>query len=104
MWFTVITFVLALLALLLGLANVLAIGGIYKDYLTFKEGVRRMAEVADGAFAGDRKRIFDIEKFLVVVFKLDELLGVKIPGVSAEDPEPKLQDNIPSPKKGDLKN
>ena len=94
----VIAVVLAVLAGLGALASMLALGALAKDLEAFKNGVRGMAGAADEGFASDRLRLSQIEKFLVQVFKLDELFGMKAP----EESEKQADLNVPPKKKSDL--
>lgn len=95
----VVLFILVFVEAVLIFLGVLALGGLAQNHRALKSGVDRMAEAADNAFASDRFRISQVERFLVVAFKLDELLLPQ----KQDEAEPSLRDQV-SPKKSDLKN
>lgn len=93
----VLALVIALGAGALALLAVLAAGATHRDHEAFKVGVRGMAGTADKNFADDRSRIFALERFIVTVFKLDEMFGLKQPqatDVSGELTPPKKKSDL----------
>jgi hypothetical protein len=81
-----IALIIAVLALIISLAvgllafgTFMALAHMAKLHEAFRNGVRGMAGAADEAFKSDRSRIFSIEKFLIRVFEMEEVMS-KNPG------------------------
>lgn len=82
---SIVALVVALAAGLLAVANLLALGHLARLHEALKQSVRGVAGAADAAFKSDRERIFSVERFLIRVFEIKEVLGKDTGDTNIED-------------------